>query len=344
MYTCTAMSAKFFSTDTPIYVEATRNNRREAVHVAHVVLADPSGNILGRFGDPHYETYERSLAKPVQLITVMLLRPKLLDECSDEEIAVMASSHSGEAAHIETVRGLIDRYGLNEDDLLCGYHPPFVPRANWELGRKNIELSPIYHNCSGKHVGMLLACQTKGWSSEGYNMPEHPMQVANNETMARYANTVPEKLVCGVDGCGVPSWWMDLQMIATVSARYSDPEFGGDFEKKVRERIFDAYHKAAWFTSGTDRFGTPFNAESDGKWLGKIGGEAVFGVSIRGRSLGIAIKVMDGNKRALGPALLHAMKTWDLITDDQLARLADWVNVPRKNAPGTLVGYMQVVQ
>jgi L-asparaginase II len=309
------------------------------------VCASSSGEILGHFGDPTLATYERSLAKPLQLLTVFRLRPSFLDECSDAEIAVMSSSHNAEPEHLATIRNLLHRYGLSEDYLLCGTHDPFLHDVSWQMGKEGLSITPIYHNCSGKHTGMMIACLEQGWPLETYNRPDHPMQIANTRTVARYAGENPDTIEYGFDGCGVPTWWLDLHSIAVASARFADPDFGeDDFEKEVRERIFDAYHRAAWFTAGTKRFGTPFNEESDGKWLGKIGGEAVFGVCFRNRGIGIGIKVLDGNKRALPPSLLYVMKLWGLIDDDQLERLKDWVKVERHNAPGWLVGYDQVVE
>jgi len=337
------VNTKFLSSEQPITVEATRSGRPEAVHSVYAVCADSSGEMLGRFGDPTWATYERSLAKPLQLLTVLGFRPSLLDECSDEEIAVMASSHSAEPGHIAAIRGIMKRYGIDENLLLCGFHPLFLPQTIWDMGRQNLVTTPIYHNCSGKHTGMLLACQEMGWDFATYNRPDHPMQLANTKTVAWYAGKDPETIEYGFDGCGVPTWWLDLHAIALASARFGDPDWGeSDLEKRARDRIFEAYHRAAWYTAGSERFCTPFNEQSDGKWLGKIGGEAVFGVSFRDRGIGIGIKVLDGNRRGLPPALLYAMKKWDLISDDQLERLSDWVQVERRNAPGWLVGYDKV--
>lgn len=339
------MSIEFCSSESPLSVETTRSSRREALHRVIVVCCDSSGGILGRFGDPTLATYERSLAKPLQLLTAIGFRPSLLNECSDAEIAVMSSSHGGEPDHITTIRALLQRHDLTEDLFLCGSHPPLYQQANWDLGRNDIVPTPIYHNCSGKHTGMLLACQEQGWSYKTYNQPDHSIQVAIRKTMGRYGNVKPEELEYGIDGCGVPTWWMDMKTIAVASARFADPGFGeSEFEKKIRDRILEAFHKASWFTAGSGRFGTPFNKESDGKWLGKIGGEAVFGVSFRDRGIGIGLKVIDGNSRAIAPALLYTMKKWGLIEEDQLSRLRDWVEVEMRNAPGTLVGYARVVE
>jgi L-asparaginase II len=328
----------------PFHVEATRGDRRETVHEVHAVLCDADKHILGRFGDPSLETYERSVAKPIQLLTAIQHRPSLLDECSKEEIAVMASSHSGEPGHVETLYGLLNRYGLDESLLLCGTHPAVRPEIGLEFARQDIGPKPIHHNCSGKHVGMLLACQAQGWPFETYNRPDHPMQVAIRLNMAKYAGLDKEDVLYGPDGCGVPSWWLDLRSIAVTSARYADPSFGDDFEKRIRDRIFTAYHEASWYASGTDRIDNDFNKESDGLWLAKGGGEAVFGVGFKDRAIGLSLKVLDGRYEAVPVALLHIVKEWDLISSDQLQRLSGWVKVVRKNAPGWEIGFFRIAE
>jgi L-asparaginase II len=331
------------TTDQPFHVEATRGEHRETVHEVHAVLCDAQKNILGCFGNPETRTYERSVAKPIQLLTAIQHRPSLLDECSNEEIAVMASSHSGEQKHTETLYGLLNRYGLDESMLLCGTHPAFLPEVGRELARQGIDPKPIHHNCSGKHTSMLLACQSQGWPYESYNKIDHPIQVAIRRNMGRYAGLDPDGIDYGPDGCGVPSWWLDLRSIAVTSAKYGDAGFGDDLEKRIRHRIFEAYHKASWWTSGTGRIDFDFNRESDGKWLAKGGGEAVFGVSFKDRAMGLSLKVLDGRYEVVPVALMYIMKEWNLMSKDQARRLSKWVKVVRRNSPGWDIGYYRVV-
>ena len=191
---------------------------------------------------------------------------------------------------------------------------------------------------------MLLACQAQGWPFESYNKPEHPLQMAIRRNMGRYAGKEPEEIDYGPDGCGVPSWWLDLRSIAVTSAKYADPDFGDEFEKQVREKIFQAYHKASWYTSGTDRIDNDMNRESEGKWLGKGGGEAVFGVSFKNRSIGLSLKVVDGRYEVVPVALLHVMKEWDLISASQLERLSTWTRAIRYNSPGWEIGSFRVTE
>ena len=34
----------------------------------------------------------------------------------------------------------------------------------------------LFHNCSGKHAGMLLACAHRGWAMPTYRSRGHPLQ------------------------------------------------------------------------------------------------------------------------------------------------------------------------
>jgi L-asparaginase II len=335
---------KLFSSRDPILVEATRTGRPEGIHQVHAVCVDDSGNVLGSFGDPEYKSYLRSSAKPFQLLTAIALRPSLLDECSDEELAVLTASHSGEPGHIETIARIQERHGLYEDLLFCGRHEPYYLPAHWGYGREGRAITSIHCNCSGKHTAMLLASQTQGWPLEGYTEADHPIQLANTRRLAEYLGSEPDGIEYGVDGCNVPTWWLTIRECAMAFARFASPSWPhSELEKRAVGRIFDAFHNAAWYIAGTKRFCVDFNSESDGHWLGKIGGEGIYCVSFRDKGIGVVVKVVDGNSRAIPPALLQAMRYWDLIEGDQLGRLARWVEVVRKNSSSIPIGLMRVI-
>jgi len=257
----------------------------------------------------------------------------------------MAASHSGEQGHVETLQRLQERYGLAEELLLCGSHEPYYLPAIWKYGRDDRPITYIHCNCSGKHTAMLLASQAQGWPLENYTDPNHPVQLANTSRIASYLGKPPDAVEYGVDGCQVPTWWISIREAALAFARFCSPRWHhSDLEKRAIERIFDAFHNAPWHMAGTNRFDTPFNRESDGKWIGKIGGEGIFSVAFRHRGLAVVVKVIDGNTRAISPALLHAMKIWHLIDDDQLTRLKDWAEVVRLNTPGNPIGFIRIAQ
>ena len=117
----------------------------------------------------------RSANKPLQLVG--MLRAGL--DLPPPDLAVCASSHSGEPAHVRRVRDLLDRRRHPGDRAGLpagaaarrGGGPAAVLRSGGGPER-------VTMNCSGKHTAMLLTCVARGWPLAGYADPDHPLQVA----------------------------------------------------------------------------------------------------------------------------------------------------------------------
>ena len=67
------------------------------------------------------------------------------------------------------------------------------------------EFSPLQHNCSGKHSGMLAYCRQCGLPTESYLEFDHPLQQAIRRAVAYMTDTKEEDLVAGIDGCSAPN-------------------------------------------------------------------------------------------------------------------------------------------
>ena len=80
----------------------------------------------------------------------------------------------------------------------------------------------ITHNCSGKHAGMLLACERSGANLARYLEPSHPLQ--REILRAVGSATGVDRPVVGVDGCGAPVHGLPLRGMATLFARLARPE------------------------------------------------------------------------------------------------------------------------
>ena len=123
----------------------------------------------------------------------------------DREVAVMCASHNGEPVHLGAVRALLERASLGPEALQT---PPDYPLDRDEMARAQ-HPNRVFHNCSGKHAGMLLACVRAGWDVETYRRRSHPLQRRVRSAVERATDL--EDLVIGVDGCGVPVHGMPLQ-------------------------------------------------------------------------------------------------------------------------------------
>ena len=92
---------------------------------------------------------------------------------TDEELAVVCASHSGENTHLEQVRSLLVRIGHSESSPRCGAHAPLAPAIAAELAGR---FTSIPNNCSGKYAGMLALNRRLGGLPERYLDPGGPVQ------------------------------------------------------------------------------------------------------------------------------------------------------------------------
>jgi L-asparaginase II len=229
-------------------------------------------------------------------------------------VAVMCASHNGEAIHIRAVRALLKRAGLGADALR---NPPGYPLDPDTMAGSRHPRSEL-QNCSGKHAGMLLACVRAGWDPATYLRARHPLQ--RRITDAVSVATGRERLEMGVDGCGVPVHGMPLRSMATLFARLVRTERLGGLAPYA-DRAVGSMRAESYLVGGKGRLDTDL-MEASVAVVAKEGAEALTCAGVLPSGLGVAVKIADGGGRAAGPALIHALRQIDAITDAEVGRLA----------------------
>jgi L-asparaginase len=258
----------------PLRVAVRRGTFVESVHEVHGV-AVRDGDVAVTFGDPSLTASLRSAAKPLQALPVARAYPEL----GQEELAIAAASHYGTARHVEAVRKLLAATSGSEDELDCGIQEG-RPREH------------IYDNCSGKHAGMLATCRAHGWPVEGYRHRDHPLQQLLIEEVAAAAGLEPAEVGTGIDGCGVVAFAIPLERAAHAYARLESLD-GGD-------RVAGAMRAHPELVAGEGATDTVLMQTHSGT-VAKGGADGL--LCAGGGGTGLALKVADGNSRALRPAL-----------------------------------------
>lgn len=271
-------------------------------------MADAEGRLQAWAGDPHRVVFARSSMKPLQATVSTGLAGEDLTEA---EVAVMCASHNGEPVHVEAVRTVLDRAGLGFDSLRC---PPDRP-IDAESARSVSEPRPEYHNCSGKHAGMLLASRRGGWELDSYRDPSHPLQLAVLDAVREGTGQEPQAI--GVDGCGVPVHALPLSAMAVLFARLA----AGTLPRSAE--VTGAMRSQPYLVAGRDRVCTALMQAGSGL-VAKVGAEGLMCVGSSDRGLGVAVRVEDGAARAADPAMVRALALLGLAdpTHDLLRRFA----------------------
>ena len=322
-------------------VEVLRGGIVESVHYGAVAVVDRDGRLLYGAGDPEVVTYTRSSLKPLQALPFVAAGGLDRYRLTVQETALLCASHSGEPRHVEAAASILAKAGNDASDLQCGTHPPVHYDVRGAIPPPP-PYSPLSHNCSGKHSGMLAHCAACGYEKAGYLDMQHPLQREIRTAVAAMAGVPEGALRAGVDGCSAPNYAMPLARLALAFARLAsvddDPAFG-----RAPKRLADAMTAAPEMVSGDGRSDLALTRAGRGDWVCKVGAEAVQAIGIRSRGWGIAIKVADGGRRALLPATIAALEQAGLLDDGARAALASLANPTLRNYRGIAVGAERAV-
>ena len=310
-----------------------RSGRQESFHVGYGVITDPGGQIVRSYGDPQYATYVRSSAKPIQAMAVLRSGAYADLKFTPEELAVICSSHSGAVIHTELVAQIFSKAGISPDLLACGIHPPIDKKSAKQLVDSGLEPQQIHNNCSGKHAGMLASCVQLGYDPKGYLDPDHPVQRYIYDVVKEY--TSEESIHRGVDGCSAPVFYLPLSKIALAFARISVRETA------ECQQIFEAMTTYPHLVGGNGRFDTALMQSYPGQIMSKGGAEAVSAAGFimpDGQAYGLAVKVLDGNYRAIGQMVLKMLEDVGFLKEPLPEGLNRWWNPELKNHARHIVG------
>jgi L-asparaginase II len=312
----------------------------ESVHRGDIVEADASGRLIRQLGDPDRIVTLRSTVKPLGLLALIEAGGIDAFDLEPAEIAIMASSHSGEDIHVRTIQAVFRRAGVSQGLFACGNEGmPLDALTAARLARDGEKASPIRHMCSGQHAVSLLLSRLRGWELETYWQSHHPAQVAYRGAVARAYGTTPDKLRTAIDGCGVETYAFRLREVAQAYAMLADP--GALPAKDPRSAlapaltlIRDAMLANPEMIGGRhDRLDTSLMKAAPARLVSKSGMEALRAIAIlpgsrvgtNGTSAsGMAVKIEDGDghERGTWAASVEALRQAGVLDGQALRVLA----------------------
>lgn len=321
-----------------LLVEVTRGPLVESRHYGHVAVVDGRGDIKYSAGDPHYFTYMRSSAKPLQVIPVIESGAARHFGFSKKQLAVMTGSHAGEDIHTTAVESILQDIGLRPEHLMCGTQWPFHRPTTERLRREGLEPGLLHNNCSGKHSAMLALAVFRGYSIENYLSPDHPVQTAMLNAVSEMCGVSPKEVMLGIDGCGVPVFGMPLSAMATGFARLVSPDQLPPIRAEACRAITGAMQAFPEMVSGSRRLDTELMLRTSGMVVAKIGAEAIHCCGIPELGLGMAVKIEDGGERAIAPTVIEVLKQIGILAGEQLQALRKFLHPEVMNRRGEVVG------
>lgn len=299
-------------TSAPLF-EVTRGNIVESVHYGSIAVVDSNGKLISSYGDPQTVAFLRSSAKPFQALPFVERGGVEYFGFTPRELSIACASHEGSDLHVQTVKGIQEKIGVEESYLQCGVHLPGDVEAFKSLILHNQQPTPNRNNCSGKHTAMLAHARMRGLPLGNYLDINHPIQQDILASFAEMGLIPIEEVQLGTDGCSAPNFAVPLYHAALAMARLCDPRGLSEVRSSACRKITSAMTTHPEMVSGYGEFDEQLMRAGAGKIVCKRGAEGyqIIGLlpgvlSPDAPGVGIALKVSDGDAARMSLDLTHS--------------------------------------
>jgi len=318
----------------------TRSGRVESLHDGFICVTDSDNNIIYSIGDPDARIFLRSSGKPIY--AVAYVNSGLIEKynISLKELAIMCSSHEGQAFHRRIILSILKKIGLSEKDLDCGHKYPENQKVHDTLVMLCKRPDPIFSNCSGKHAAFLALCRFYNYPVINYTNPDHPVHNLIRKTMAELLECDENEVIAGKDGCSLPTYFLTLQQAAWLYARLG---LGYEGKRKYKDcfgLIKKAMTEYPHVIRGNNTFCTDLINYSNGRVIGKIGAEGIYCMSIPEKRLGVCIKISDGHPWSSYPVAVKVLEELEVLDAATVRKLEKWSLPAVKDDKGNTLGYI----
>lgn len=325
----------------PFVIDVLRGNAVESKHQVMAAVVDDRGVLAGFWGNVDYLTFPRSAIKMLQALSLVESGAMEKFGLDEKMLAMACASHMGEKHHMETLNHWMEKIKFTEAGFRCGPAYPGNESAQFEMIRRGAKPSPLSHNCSGKHLGIVSTAMAMGEDPKDYHLPTHKAQIRIRKNLSELMKVSLDTMPVGSDGCGIPTYGIPLQALAVGASSFFGKDLSTD-RTQALQRILHAWRNNPRYVSGNENFSAVLAEATKGKALLKSGAEGAFIGLMPEKGLAFALKVADGAKRAAEVAAALLFKQFGGMTDQQYQDLKAWTMPTLKNSRGEDIGSIRL--
>jgi L-asparaginase II len=210
------------------------------------------------------------------------------------------------------VQYLLHAAGLNESFLRCGKELPLDDDYADVLKKTGKSSGRIFHNCSGKHAGMLYYCFKKGLSLEDYLSATHPLQQTIINSLSNWTGLSIQDIGVATDGCGAPVHFLPMQKVAQLYANLVT-------EAKFKP-LSESMRLHPYLVSGANR--TDYLIARIGKdsLIAKAGADGLMAVTNLLTQEALVLKMRDGLSTMRDHFVLKALEALEWIRPETVSK------------------------
>lgn len=322
-------------------VEITRGPLLECFQVGSVAVVDESG-LRRSAGDVDFVSYYRSSSKPIQILPLYPLEIDKKYGLSDEELSIMSGSLACSPRQLQLVESIMKKPGISPEILIMLPCYPIWDSYATQYKREGKPPSKLYHNCIGKHLGLILMQRELGGDPADYWKLDSPVQQAILRYISVFTDVPVDEIQVGWDGCGVPVFGVPMTNMALSYLRLAAPDLLSD-----RTIAAAASRNAAVIARYPENL---MDARSlcgvlckDPNIIGKTGADGVYTFGLKKERIGAAVKVFDGNGGNMPLIVREILQQLNYENKETIRRLDESFPSDVVNATGSIVGCKKAV-
>ena len=277
------------------FLKEYRSGLMENVHYGQMSAVNLTKEEFASVGQDYEPVYFRSAAKPFQAIPIFMTDFIEKYGITANESALFLASQRGEIYHQEALLSLLGKLPDHENDLICAASYPLNEEPKTQYIQQGFEKRKLFHNCAGKHLGLLAACLANGYDVAHYCKPDHPLQQIIKKYIAYLSEYDVDKIRTGIDGCGAPVFAIPLKNMAIAYLKLARPELIAD--QQIRQAVIK-------LTSVMNQENRIIASENfictallkDPNMVAKGGAQGVYCFALRKEGLSFALKIMNGSE------------------------------------------------
>ena len=319
-------------------VNVNRGNLVESRHKIKAIVISARDKIIYSTRNNKDLTYARSAVKVFQAIPLFLSGAADYYHLDTKQITISCSSHAGELQHIAVIKRWLKKIKISENTLKCGVHNPLNINISNKLLLSGKKPTPIYNNCSGKHLGMITTAIYKGYNVKTYLNLNHPVQRTILSILQKFTEHLVLKKQHAVDGCGVPQYAFPLESLALAMVKLSLHKKMDSSLALCLKKILESICKHPILIGGSQKFDSELIRITKGRIFCKIGAEGVLMFSDMKNHYGGILKVIDGNQRVIPTATVSLLKKIGSLKKNEEKKLTKWLTKILYNHAGKKIG------
>jgi len=308
----------------------------ESNHRAICLVKDISNKVILSTNNEDHLIYPRSAIKIFQALPFINSNAHVLFDLSEENIAISCSSHAGESKHMSVLNEWVNKTGIHVHQLKCGIHNPLDEKSSNTLLLSGNTPTQLHNNCAGKHLGMISGCLANRIDINNYINFDHPYQQLIRDSIEHFMESKIQNNCIGIDGCSAPQYAFPFTNLATSMVNLVKEKEKTNKYSNAINTILSAITKFPLLIGGNNRFDSEIIKSTKGRIFCKGGAEGVLLFADFANKIGGAIKILDGNTRAIPAITMKVFIKFELLSKNEIKELSHWIiqrltNYAKKN-------------